>query len=147
MSAIESLLDIEAIKQLKARYLRFGDTRDWKEWRRLFIDDYVVEVEGVPRSHPDQPTSASMRGIDTIIAAWSSLLVDMVTAHQAILPEITLTGPDTAHGIWALHEIVWMPTCRFEGWGHYHEDYVRTADGWKIAKTRVTRLKVQEDWL
>ena len=141
------LEDIEAIKQLKARYIRFGDTRNWTEWRKLFTIDYLVEVEGVPRASPDLPNYAKIQGIDTIISAWSSMLDKIVTAHQAILPEITLTGANTAEGIWSLHEIVWMPTCRFEGWGHYFESYIREADGWKISKTRTSRLKVQEDWL
>ena len=26
--------------------------------------------------------------------------------------------------------------------GHYHETYVRTADGWRIATTKETRLRV-----
>jgi hypothetical protein len=147
MSDVQRLMDIEAIKQLKARYLRYGDTRNWAEWRKLFTEDYEVEVMGVPRASPNLPNSASLKGLDNIIAAWSSMLDSIVTAHQAILPEITFIDPDNASGIWALHEIIWMPTCRFEGWGHYHEDYVSTKDGWRIRKTKTTRLKVQEDWL
>ncbi|MDT5245538.1 MAG: hypothetical protein QOD36_2914, partial [Mycobacterium sp.] len=30
------LLEIEAIKQLKARYCRFLDTKDWQAWRGVF---------------------------------------------------------------------------------------------------------------
>jgi hypothetical protein len=35
----EKLWDIEQIKQLKARYFRLMDTKDWVAWRDLFTDD------------------------------------------------------------------------------------------------------------
>jgi len=34
--------DIEAIKQLKARYFRTMDTKDWKAMRQVFTDDLGV---------------------------------------------------------------------------------------------------------
>ena len=146
MSDLQYLLDIEAIKQLKARYIRYGDTRNWEGFATLFTSDYEVEMDGVPRNSPDLPTSARLQGLDSILAAWRSLLTGVVTAHRALLPEIEITGPGTAKGIWALNETVWMPNCTFNGWGHYHEDYVKVDGVWKIKKTRTTRLRVQEDW-
>ncbi len=38
-SLVEKLWDIEQIKQLKARYFRLMDTKDWAAWRELFTDD------------------------------------------------------------------------------------------------------------
>ena len=35
----EKLWDIEQIKQLKARYFRLMDTKDWAAWKDLFTDD------------------------------------------------------------------------------------------------------------
>ena len=40
MDAATTLLEIEAIKQLKARYCRFLDTKDWQAWRNIFTDDF-----------------------------------------------------------------------------------------------------------
>ncbi len=37
--------DIEAIKQLKARYCRFLDTKDIDAWRALFAEDVVVTLD------------------------------------------------------------------------------------------------------
>lgn len=39
-----SLLSIESIKQLKARYCRYLDTKDWAAWRALFTDDFVSDT-------------------------------------------------------------------------------------------------------
>ncbi len=38
---VDQLWDIEQIKQLKARYFRFLDTKDWNSFARLFTDDCV----------------------------------------------------------------------------------------------------------
>ena len=37
--------DFEAIRQLKARYCRFLDTKDYEAWKRLFADDVVVKLD------------------------------------------------------------------------------------------------------
>jgi 3-phenylpropionate/cinnamic acid dioxygenase small subunit len=34
-------MEIESIKQLKARYYRYLDTKDWDRWRDVFTDDFV----------------------------------------------------------------------------------------------------------
>jgi 3-phenylpropionate/cinnamic acid dioxygenase small subunit len=34
-----TLEDVEQIKELKARYFRFFDTKQWDRWRGLFTDD------------------------------------------------------------------------------------------------------------
>ena len=36
--------DVEAIKQLKARYFRAMDTKDWDAMRDVFTDDVVVDT-------------------------------------------------------------------------------------------------------
>ena len=36
--------DIEAIKQLKARYFRTMDTKDWAGMRQVFTDDVVMDT-------------------------------------------------------------------------------------------------------
>jgi hypothetical protein len=76
------------------------------------------------------------------------------TAHQVHSPEIVLDG-DTAQVIWAMQDrVVWGPDRKFAdgnightGYGHYHERYVRGADGrWRIAQTILTRLHVDNHY-
>ena len=38
--------DIEAIKQLKARYCRMLDTKDWDGFRQVLADDVVMDSTG-----------------------------------------------------------------------------------------------------
>jgi len=41
-----TLAEIEAIKQLKARYFRLLDTKQWDAWREVFSDDFSADVDG-----------------------------------------------------------------------------------------------------
>ena len=44
MDDAAALPEIEAIKQLKARYCRFLDTKDWAAWRGIFADDFLSDT-------------------------------------------------------------------------------------------------------
>lgn len=125
--------DIEAIKQLKARYFRTLDTKDWDGYRSVFTEDVVMD------------TSASgggvIEGIDAFLAFLQEALADAVTVHQGHMPEIEITSETTATGVWALHDIIIWPTgMRLDGYGHYHETYEKGADGWRIKTSTLTRL-------
>jgi uncharacterized protein (TIGR02246 family) len=125
--------DLEAIRQLKARYFRTMDTKDWDGMRAVFTDDVVID------------TTASGGGVaegaDEFLAFLRDTLGETVTVHQGHMPEIELTGPTTATGIWALNDIViWPNGMRLDGYGHYHETYAKSGDTWRIASSTLTRL-------
>jgi hypothetical protein len=146
MYTLEQLSDLEEIKELKSKYCRLGDTKQWEEWVQLFTEDYEAEMNGVPRFTKNDPTSVKQIGVQNVVELWSVALKGIQTRHTAVNPEITLTSPTTAKGIWSLHDILYMPTNRFEGWGHYHEDYVKVQGRWKIKKVVTTRLRTDEHW-
>ena len=146
MYTAEQFADLEQIKVLKHQYCRLGDTKQWKDWAALFTDDYEAEMMGIPRFKRDDPVNLVQRGIKDVVGLWSKALDGITTIHRAMMPEITLTGPTTATGIWSLHDILYMPTNRFEGWGHYHEEYVKIAGKWMFRRVRTTRLHIEEQW-
>jgi uncharacterized protein (TIGR02246 family) len=125
--------DIEAIKQLKARYFRTMDTKNWKGMRQVFTDDVLID------------TSASGGGIvtgaDEFLAFLEPVLREAVTVHHGHMPEIEITSPSTAAGIWALQDIiVWPDGTRLQGYGHYHETYQLVGGEWRISSSTLTRL-------
>jgi SnoaL-like protein len=138
--------EIESIRRLKAQYVRFGDTQQWDKFLDLLTDDFEGTYETMPRMSKDQPQGGSVRGKDVVGAAFKALLTGATTVHQVYSSEITLTGPRTATGIWAMHETVILPQCVFKGWGHYHEEYVKIDGAWKVRKSKVTRLRTEEQW-
>lgn len=125
--------DIEAIRRLKAGYFRTLDTKDWEGLRRLFTDDVVVDTS--------EAGGEVVTGADAFVEFVREMLDGAVTVHQGHMPEIELTSETTATAIWALHDIIiWPSGTRLDGYGHYHEIYEKSDDGWRIASSKLTRL-------
>ena len=130
------LADLEAIKQLKARYFRLMDTKQWVLWGDVFCEDCSMQS-----GPPDTP---AVRGREQIVRYVRGFIENVITVHHGHMPEIEFTGPDSAKGIWAMYDQLRGPGFVLDGWGHYHETYRRDADGrWRIAGTRLTRLRVE----
>jgi uncharacterized protein (TIGR02246 family) len=125
--------DLEAIRQLKARYFRTMDTKDWDGMRQVFTADVVMDTT--------ESGGGLVTGADEFLAFLREALDGATTVHQGHMPEIELTSDTTAAGIWALNDIViWPNGMRLDGYGHYHETYVKGPDGWRIASSKLTRL-------
>jgi hypothetical protein len=136
MSDGDDSREVESIKQLKARYCRYLDTKDWESWRGLFADDFVSDLGGV--------------GGDVIVGADQFVTYTrktigkqtQATVHQVHTPEIELTSPTTAHGIWALHDVVRLhPALTLHGYGYYDESYAKIDGQWRISSSKLTRLR------
>ncbi|MBM4245503.1 MAG: nuclear transport factor 2 family protein [Deltaproteobacteria bacterium] len=137
----EALADIEAIKQLKARYFRLLDTKCWEEWGDVFTEDASLDTT-------DDAPHAQAQGRAAIVALVSGAVGRAVTVHHGHMPEIELTGPTTARGVWAMEDHLEFPgdppALVVHGRGHYHEEYERSPDGtWRIRSLRLVRLLLQ----
>jgi hypothetical protein len=139
---LRQLADVEDLKQLKARYCRFVDTERWEDFRALFTDDARFDLGPL----------GTFDGADAFVAGILERRVgwDVRTVHHCHLPELTLTSADTAHGIWAMCDLVDRVSTvdgsrrSFQGYGHYEEEYRREAGGWRIGFLRLTRLRLDE---
>ena len=137
-AATRRLQDIEEIKQLKARYFRFVDAKDWDAWAQVFAVGAVLEIPEGELVH---------RGRDEIVANVSAVMEPIRTVHHGHMPEIEITGDGTARGIWAMFDYVeWDAQdgtrVGLQGYGHYVEEYVREDGAWRIARSRLERLRV-----
>lgn len=142
-----SLDDIEQIKQLKARYFRHMDMRQWDQWQQCFTADVTAVYDGPPRlGKRDDPTQVACNGRANLVAAVSGLFVEARSIHQGYMPEIELTSATTAKGIWSMFDFIRSPKGTFKGWGHYWEEYVKEGEHWKIKSIKLTRLHVEETW-
>jgi hypothetical protein len=85
----------------------------------------------------------------------------MLTSHRCHHPEIDLTGPDEAVGIWALEDVVILTDIgiNVQGAAFYTDRYVKVDGSWLIAHTGYRRtyeellprtplkgLKLTADW-
>jgi hypothetical protein len=138
IGGLEALMALEEIRQLKARYFRYIDTKEWGLLSSVFTHDCTFGFEGViPGEVSTYPS------VDDFVRGVSEMLGDLTTVHHGHSSEITLTGPTTATGIWAMTDLVLRPLghplSSFTGYGHYHEEY-RKDDEWRIASVYLSRL-------
>ncbi len=142
MQPERELVEIEAIKQLKARYFRLMDTKQWDAFRQVFTDDAVLDVRAETGTE-----SGLLRGGDAIAAGIRQSIEAAVTVHHGHMPEIRLLDAERAEGIWAMEDVVeWpspegAPRSGFRGYGHYHETYRKVEGSWRIATLELTRLR------
>jgi len=148
LTAIEELLAIRKIEQLKHRYMRAIDTHDCELMESCFMPDASVwYMDG----------AISSTGRDNILRQFREGLLDddnHFSSHIALHPEITITGPDSATGVWRFQDTVFNigPSTperlnfglrggqRVEGAGIYHDEYVRLDGSWRIARTGFVRI-------
>jgi SnoaL-like domain len=136
MDDIVTLVEIEAIKQLKARYCRHLDTKNWQAWRQVFATDFVSDTS--------EAGGEVIAGADRFVAFTRKNIgkASQVTAHQIHAPEIELTSATTARGLWAINDVVrLLPALTLNAYGHYHETYEKSDGQWSIKTSKLTRLR------
>lgn len=148
MDPIARLTAIDDIRQLKARYFRLMDTRDWDALGEVFCRDAVFDcsegarctpIGGEPRGWEGPVT----QGREAIVAWIRANFEDHTSVHHGHGHEIWIDSPTEAHGTIAMEDYLRKldrATMVLHAAGHYHERY-RIEDGeWRIAHTRLTRL-------
>lgn len=134
--AVQRLLDIEEIKNLKARYFRCVDLHHWDEFAELFTEDLTIDFA--------ESTSKPMTR-DEFVASVQRHFEGAVSVHHGHLAEIEILSETTARAMWPMFDLVETPPdSGYEshtGYGHYTEEYRKVDGRWRIAKTRLSRIK------
>ena len=126
--------DIEAIKQVKARYGRAADTKDLALLRTTVTDDFVCDTGAGGRG--------ATRGIEAFIERVRTN--PDVTVHHALMPEIELTSPSTATGTWAVHLFARSAGGRtIDAFGHYTDTYARVDGSWRLSSLQLEWLHTE----
>lgn len=128
--------DIEAIKQVKYRYLRALDTRHWDDFAATLTEDVVGDYGSSPGGEPLRFSNRA----DLVNYMRSTLGPGIIIEHRVTHPEITVTG-DQASGIWYLQDRVIVAEANFMliGAAFYRDRYRRTNEGWQISATGYDR--------
>jgi uncharacterized protein (TIGR02246 family) len=130
------LVTLRQIEELKYRYVRALDTKDWDLFQACFTEDAsAVYGERLDFTGPEQIVGFMRENLGPT----------MITVHQVHHPEISVDG-DEATATWSLMDRVIMTEFRFllDGASIYTDRYRRGADGeWRIAHTSYERLYEQ----
>ncbi|MFM6931627.1 MAG: nuclear transport factor 2 family protein [Novosphingobium sp.] len=151
MTETERLAAIEAVRNVKAAYFRGVDTEDGDLVRSILAADCRLDYRGCctdPKSGTD-----FMPAMNVVLEGRGSWLAGafakagITSVHQGHQAEIEVAGTDSARAIWAMTDRLYMPAgapfALMQGFGFYHETYVREADGWKIATLAIERIRVE----
>lgn len=131
----EDLVEMSAIERLKYAYVRLVDTKEWDALAELFVEDATA-------SYSDG--RYAFEGRDAIMGFLRDSMSSqrMLTSHKVHQPEIELTGPDAATGVWALDDVVvhldYNLTIR--GAAFYTDQYVKSDGRWRFKHTGYTRI-------
>jgi hypothetical protein len=128
--------EIEAIKRLKYRYLRCLDLKLWDELETTLTPDATARYSD---------GRYAFEGRDAIMAFLRKSMDSPTfhSSHSVNQPEIELTGPASATGIWHLEDVVIDtrgPGFVLRGAGHYEDVYAKLGDDWKIRHTGYRRI-------
>ena len=147
MNPLDRLLAIEDIRRLKARYFLGVDGKDAALLRSVFADGAETDFRS---ESPTRDEALRTHDPEQFARNTVAMLAGFTTAHRAGLPDIEFVSDDEARAVWPMSDRIWLedaaqarlPFKSLRGWGHYHDRYVRTAQGWRIAATRLERSKV-----
>lgn len=143
--------DIDAIRQLKARYFRALDTKNWEDFKSVFTEDAAIgpidngmtpEILALRTEEGQKPVTST--GLDAFVERVATNIGPLITTHHGHQSEIDVTGDSEASGIWPMEDVLVWPKdgYRLRGTGHYWETYRKIDGEWKIASMKLTRLYV-----
>ncbi len=138
MGAIEDLVEVEAIKNLRYLYSHYYDGQDVDRLVDLFTDDAVCEFG--PSFGGDWVGKAEIH--ENYAKFTSEEGPEYGVMHAVTNPWIRLVDADTAHGRWYLLDLrttegVENPLILF---GIYDDLYKKVGGEWKIHRTRIDFL-------
>jgi hypothetical protein len=131
----DDLVQVEAIKQLKYRYIRFLDQKRWDDFAEILAPEAVAAYSG---------GKYTFEGRDAIIdfLRRSMGATTFHSSHKVHHPEIVLVSPISATGTWALDDTVIMTDFELtvRGAAYYEDTYEKVDGRWRILTTGYKRL-------
>ena len=136
---LQQMIDYKEILELKARFVRLVDHKDWAGYRTVFHAEGTFDFGG----------GFVVEGGDAFVETVRGQLEGAKSVHRAYLPEISFVSPAEAKGAWAVNDYIEFPSdpvtghrCGQMGFGYEYETYRKIDGAWKIADWRLHYLRV-----
>ncbi len=131
---------MELIRQRKAQYCRYLDTKQFDEWVKLFSPDAKITFYGL-----DNKVMVEFDSIDKFAGPTRSLFATTQTIHQVHNSEIEFKSDSEVSAIWSMEDwhiyapVEGSPSKSMHGYGHYYETW-RLLDGsWVVTQLELRR--------
>ncbi len=138
----DDLVEMELIKRVKYRYLRAMDTGDFELMATLFTPEVTARFVG---GSYDVTVEGKAKLLEYLEASANA---DVVINHNCHHPEIDLTGPGAAAGLWYLQDWYYNRAQQrtVRGAAFYRDRYRKEDGTWKMCHTGYERVfEVVED--
>jgi hypothetical protein len=123
------------ISELKARYCRFLDCKQWQNYAEVFAAD------GCMQFGPSLEEGAA-NGREEIVRLLKRQLRQAQTAHHVHPAEFKFHDNGQVSALWPMDDRVANPGFVLEGSGYYEEHYRQIDGRWYIQHMRLHRLRV-----
>ncbi|MBP6381829.1 MAG: nuclear transport factor 2 family protein [Pseudomonadales bacterium] len=137
--AVQQLLDLEAIRTLKHRYIRCMTQSRWDELETLLAPD-------IDASYSDgKYVFCDRASLMEFLRRQDPAGVPQLSYWHVTMPEITFHGPDRASGIWAMYHFHLRKNeqQQLEMFAYYNDEYRKVGQRWLIARTGYQRVMEQ----
>ncbi len=137
---LQRLADESALRELIHSYAFGLDRQDWELWRSIFLDEVIIDMTDVePEPLPRLlPIEKHVRAVERMFANFDATQHFMGSHRYSIDGD---TAVITAH-MRAEH---WLTNDRggdkYTMFGTYTDEAVRTDEGWKLAKVKLTLIR------
>jgi hypothetical protein len=127
---VQELIDRFAIYELRARFFRLVDEKDWPGFRACFTDDCRFDL--------GDGKWISVEEYVGQVEDW--LAPDVISVHRGTLPELEFHSPTEASGVWALNDYIEWPSDEdgtrrgYMGFGREYDKYRKVDGEWKISE-------------
>ena len=129
--------DRRQLQDVMLSYAAAVDDRDMARYRACFAED--VEIVGFGE--------AVVKGADTWTASVESQLEAFSATQHLMSPQLATVSDDAASArtdVQALHVLKAGDGAMFTLWATYLTNFIRTADGWKIARHELVIRATQQ---
>ncbi|WP_166906334.1 nuclear transport factor 2 family protein [Mycobacterium sp. DL440] len=134
---LQRLFDREAITDVQLRYATGVDSRDWQLFRTCFADEVEGDYSSVFGTPPARLSA------DEFVAMIAPVMT-VLTATQHMITNLVITFEDEDHAnVDAYVRAIHYNAAADGGteqtvYGYYTNAFVRTVDGWRISKLKLT---------
>ncbi|MEZ5376627.1 MAG: nuclear transport factor 2 family protein [Acidimicrobiales bacterium] len=137
---LRRLADESALRELIHAYAFGLDHQDWELWRSIFLDEVVIDMTDVePEPLPRLlPVEKHVRAVERMFARFDATQ-HFIGSHRYAI--------DGDHAVITAHMRAehWLTSDRggdkYTMFGTYIDEAVRTPDGWKLAKVKLSLIR------
>ncbi len=149
MTDVEKLLAIEEIRQLRPKYFRLIDAKEFDGLNDLFTEDAWFDSQDAVKDpikgqYPGFPIAPVAHGREEVVAGIiAGLPPELQSCHMGNTGEIEILSDTQAKGIIPFSDRLLYPgVLASAGYGYYYDEYEKVGGKWRIKGATLKRKRV-----